>query len=84
MAPKDTDDGVEAEREPANKEDTDRTATSTPETALVTPVSGAMRHMPIKAESPTPEDKLRRGLSLEAGPVATDVKPKKRARVAFA
>lgn len=62
-----------------------RSATSTPEPALVTPVSGAMRHMSIKEESPTPEVLgQKRGLSPGIEHIEEDVKPKKKARVAFA
>ena len=62
-----------------------QSAPSTPETTLVTPVSGAMRHMLIKEESPTPDaPRQKRGVSQESGNVKEDVKPKKRARVAFA
>jgi hypothetical protein len=62
-----------------------RSATSTPEATLVTPVSGAMRHMSIKEESPTPNPPIqKRGASQEGENVEEDIKPKKRARVAFA
>jgi hypothetical protein len=61
-------------------------AISTPETTtLVTPVSGNMRHMSIKEDSPTPNaSRQKRGVSQESGNVEEDVQQKKRARVAFA
>ena len=89
MAPKSSldDDGAGIERPDGlpREQGIPRSATSTPETTLVTPVSGAMRHMSIKEESPTPDaPRQKRGVSQESGNVKEDVKPKKRARVAFA
>ena len=89
MAPKGglDDDDLDIERpdSPPKEEAITRSATSTPEAVLVTPVSGAMRHMSVKEESPTPEGpKQKRGISQDDGSVEEDVKPKKRARVTFA
>ena len=89
MAPKGglDDDGLGIERpdSPPKEEAIPRSATSTPEAVLVTPVSGAMRHMSVKEESPTPKGpKQTRGTSRESVNEEEDVKPKKRARVTFA
>jgi hypothetical protein len=89
MAPKSSLDGdrirIDRPGSPPREAGIPRSATSTPEATLVTPVSGAMRHMSIKEDSPTPDaPKQKRGASQESGNFEKDVKPKKRARVAFA
>lgn len=88
MAPKNgrNDDVSTLQRPDKPREDgASQSATSTPEATLVTPVSGAMQHMSIKEESPTPKaSRQKRGASQEDGNVEENVKPKKRARVAFA
>ena len=90
MAPKDIINGdrIRLERPVSlpRKEGISQWAISTPETTtLVTPVSGAMRHMSIKEESPTPNaPRQKRGTSQKSGNLEKDVQPKKRARVAFA
>lgn len=62
-----------------------RSATSTPETTLVTPVSRDMARAFIKEESPTPTDSRKRTRSPTAVASGTsNVQPKKRMRVAFA
>jgi hypothetical protein len=59
--------------------------TSSPEPALVTPVSRDMARVSIKEESPTPIAARKRPRSPVAGPSGTsNVQPKKKMRVAFA
>ena len=90
MAPQDVLDGdrIRIERPDSlpREEGIPRSATSTPEsTTLVTPVSGDMRHISIKEESPTPNaPRQKRAALQESGDFEEDVKPKKKARVAFA
>jgi hypothetical protein len=58
---------------------------SSPEPALVTPVSRDMARVSIKEESPTPTARRKRTRSPVAGPSgASNVQPKKKMRVAFA
>jgi hypothetical protein len=88
MAPLGAVDEESDEAEPidrrAKEESSRRAGVSSPESALVTPVSGDMRQISVRDESPTPVAKQKRGSSQTGRDLEEDVKPKKRARVAFA